>query len=79
MGGVEVEKMALYMPTWVEGGEWNHTKGVCGIVGAEDSGEDGRASLRVLWTRAATASESSESPSEEDAEPDIESSRPEAM
>ncbi len=42
----------------------------------EDSGEDGRASLRVLWTRAATASESSESLSEEDAEPEMESSRP---
>lgn len=76
MGGVEDEKIILYTPIWVEGGEWNQTSGVWGNVGTEDSGEEGRASLRVLCTRAATASGSSESLSEEDAEPEIESSRP---
>lgn len=39
-------------------------------------GEGDLASFRVLWMSVATASESSVSPSEDDAEPDIESSRP---
>ena len=49
-------------------------RGIRGIVGATGSGEEGRENLRVLFTRAATAS-SSESPSDEEAEPEIESSR----
>ena len=64
------------MPIWVEGGEWNQTRGVWGSTGVTASGDEGRASLRVLCTRAATVSDSSDSPSEEEAEPDIESSRP---
>ena len=65
------------MPSWVEGGEWNHTCGLCGPAGAEE-GEGDRVLRRLaLSTSASTASESSPlSSSDEEAEPEIESSRP---
>jgi hypothetical protein len=67
----------LYTPICVLGGEWNHARAVCGTVRVPDVGEGDRATRFVLDMRAATASESLDESSSDDAEPDIESSRPE--
>ena len=65
------------MPICVEGGAWNHASGVPGPAGVVSVGDGERAKLRVLCMRVATASESSlDSPSDEDAEPESESSKP---
>ena len=65
------------MPICVEGDEWNHASGVPGPAGVVSVGDGERAKLRVLCMRVATASESSlDSPSDEDSEPESESSKP---
>ena len=61
------------------GGEWNHARAVCGALRWPDVGDGDRATRLVFDTRAATASESLDESSSDDAEPDIESSRPEQV
>ena len=58
------------------GGEWNHARAVCGAVRDPEVGEGDNATRFVLDMRTATVSESLDESSSEDAEPDIESSRP---
>lgn len=64
------------MPIWVEGGEWNQTNAVCGIERLEVGDGERERDIFVFCRRFWTASESSEPlSSDDDAEPESESSR----
>lgn len=76
MEGAFRGKRTLYIPNWVEGGEWNHARAVCGPEGLEEEeGEGGLDTRRARERLTSVSTASSESSlSEDDAEPDNESS-----